>query len=130
MDFFNSLIDYGFRLLSFTTTPGELELQSVKRQKISRVMSLLLFFNSSSLFMLCVIADFILCPAPLPINIGGGSCSLIHSHIQIECSGSARKQRIVLYYSRFKIIYYLIREIKTWLNINYITVHNNTYCIF
>ena len=29
---------------------------------------------------------------------------------------------------RFKIQnYYLIREIKTWLNINHITVHNNTY---
>ena len=26
--------------------------------------------------------------------------------------------------------YYLIWEIKTWLNINHITVHNNTYCIF
>ena len=25
--------------------------------------------------------------------------------------------------------YYLIREIKTWLNINYITVHNNTLYI-
>ena len=25
---------------------------------------------------------------------------------------------------------YLIREIKTWLNINHITVHNNTYCVF
>ena len=26
--------------------------------------------------------------------------------------------------------YYLIWEIKTWLNINHITVHSNTYCIF
>ena len=25
---------------------------------------------------------------------------------------------------------YLIREIKTWLNINHITVHNKTYCVF
>ena len=32
--------------------------------------------------------------------------------------------------SRFKITYYLIREIKTWLNINHATVRNNTYCIF
>ena len=32
---------------------------------------------------------------------------------------------------RFKIQdYYLIREIKMWLNINYITVHSNTHCIF
>ena len=31
-------------------------------------------------------------------------------------------------YSR--LLYYLIREIKTCLNINHITVHNNTYCIF
>ena len=36
----------------------------------------------------------------------------------------------------FKIVlfkiqdYYLMREIKTWLNINHITVHNNTYFIF
>ena len=29
-----------------------------------------------------------------------------------------------------RLIYYLIREIKTWLNINHITVHNNTYFIF
>ena len=29
-----------------------------------------------------------------------------------------------------RLLYYLIREIKTWLNINHITVHNNTYCIF
>ena len=29
-----------------------------------------------------------------------------------------------------RLIYYLIREIDTWLNINHITVHNNTYCIF
>ena len=29
-----------------------------------------------------------------------------------------------------RLLYYLIREIKTRLNINYITVHNNTYCIF
>ena len=26
--------------------------------------------------------------------------------------------------------YYLIREIKTWLNINHITTRNNTYFIF
>ena len=29
-----------------------------------------------------------------------------------------------------RLLYYLIREIKTWLNINHITVHNNTYYIF
>ena len=29
-----------------------------------------------------------------------------------------------------RLLYYLIREIKTWLNINHITVHNNTYFIF
>ena len=28
-----------------------------------------------------------------------------------------------------RLLYYLIREIKTWLNIN-ITVHNNTHSIF
>ena len=27
-----------------------------------------------------------------------------------------------------RLLYYLIREIKTWLNVNHITVHNNTYC--
>ena len=26
--------------------------------------------------------------------------------------------------------YYLIREVKTWLNINHITGHNNAYCMF
>ena len=36
---------------------------------------------------------------------------------------------------RFKIrdsrlLYFLIREIETWLNINHITVHDHTYCIF
>ena len=29
-----------------------------------------------------------------------------------------------------RLFNYLIREIKTWLNINHITVHNNTYFIF
>ena len=29
-----------------------------------------------------------------------------------------------------RLLYYPVREIKTWLNINHITVHNNTYCIF
>ena len=29
-----------------------------------------------------------------------------------------------------RLLYYFIREIKTWLNINHITVHNNTYFIF
>jgi len=29
-----------------------------------------------------------------------------------------------------RLLYYLVREIKTWLNINHITVHNKTYCIF
>ena len=29
-----------------------------------------------------------------------------------------------------RLLYYLIRKIKTWLNINHITVHNSTYCIF
>ena len=29
-----------------------------------------------------------------------------------------------------RLLYYLIREMKTWLNVNHITVHNNTYCIF
>ena len=29
-----------------------------------------------------------------------------------------------------RLLYYLIREIKTWLNINHITVHRNMYCIF
>ena len=29
-----------------------------------------------------------------------------------------------------RLFYYLIREIKTWLNINHITVYNNTYCIY
>ena len=34
-------------------------------------------------------------------------------------------------YFKFKIQeYYLIREIKMWLNINHITVHSNTFCIF
>ena len=28
-----------------------------------------------------------------------------------------------------KLLYYHIRELKTWLNINHITVHNNTYFI-
>ena len=28
-----------------------------------------------------------------------------------------------------RLFYYLIREIKMWLNMNYITVHNNTYLI-
>ena len=32
------------------------------------------------------------------------------------------------WYSRS--LYHLIGEIKTWLNINHIPVHNNTYCIF
>ena len=33
--------------------------------------------------------------------------------------------------ANFKIQdYYLIRDIKTWLNINHITVHNNIYFIF
>ena len=27
----------------------------------------------------------------------------------------------------FKITHYLIREIKTWLNINYVTVHNSIF---
>ena len=30
----------------------------------------------------------------------------------------------------FKIQGYLIREIKMWLNVNHITVHNNSSCIF
>ena len=29
-----------------------------------------------------------------------------------------------------RLLYYLSREIKTWLNINHVTVHNNTYFIF
>ena len=29
-----------------------------------------------------------------------------------------------------RLLYYLIRETKTWLNINHIAVHSNTYCIF
>ena len=29
-----------------------------------------------------------------------------------------------------RLLYYLITEMKRWLNINYITVRNNTYCIF
>ena len=29
-----------------------------------------------------------------------------------------------------RLFYYLIREIKTWLIINHITVHNNTYFMF
>ena len=29
-----------------------------------------------------------------------------------------------------RLLYYLIRKIKTWLNTNHITVHNNTYCLF
>ena len=34
------------------------------------------------------------------------------------------------YIQDYFIISILITEIKTWLNINHITVHNNTYCIF
>ena len=29
-----------------------------------------------------------------------------------------------------RLLYYLITEIKTWLNINHITVHKKTFCIF
>ena len=35
-----------------------------------------------------------------------------------------------IYIQDSRLFYYLIREIKTWLNINHITVHNITYCIF
>ena len=28
-----------------------------------------------------------------------------------------------------RLVYYLITEIKSWLNINHVTVRNNTYCI-
>ena len=29
-----------------------------------------------------------------------------------------------------RLLYYFIREIKTWLNINHITIHNNINCVF
>ena len=35
-----------------------------------------------------------------------------------------------LYIQDSGLLYYLIREIKPWLNINHITAHSNIYCIF
>ena len=40
------------------------------------------------------------------------------------CIGQLEHCRWCVHDSR--LLYYLIREIKTWLNINHITVHNNT----
>ena len=37
---------------------------------------------------------------------------------------------LYLYIQDSRLLYYIIREIKTWLNINHITVHSNTYFIF
>ena len=37
---------------------------------------------------------------------------------------------IMSYFQDSRLLCYLIREIKTRLNINHITVQNNTYCIF
>ena len=37
---------------------------------------------------------------------------------------------VCVYIQDSRLLYYLMREIETWLNINYISVHNNTYCIF
>ena len=48
------------------------------------------------------------------------ACTCIHSWTYLYIQDSK-----LLYYHQFT--YYLIREIKIWLNINYITVHNNTY---
>ena len=45
--------------------------------------------------------------------------------VVLLCSKS-QSLYLKLYYSR---LLYLITEIKTWLNINHITVHNNTYFI-
>ena len=32
-----------------------------------------------------------------------------------------------VYIQDSRLLYYFVREIKTWLNINHITVHNNAY---
>ena len=49
-------------------------------------------------------------------------CLLAFFFISILCCLSGSQE--------LRLLYYLIREVKTWLNINRITLHNNTYCVF
>ena len=51
-----------------------------------------------------------------------------HREVQVAMQTFHREVQVAIQDSR--LLYYLIRKIKTWLNINHITVHNNTYCIF
>ena len=63
---------------------------------------------------------------------------LVNSHLPYSKASRPGRTCLLLvshapsiYIQLFKIQdYYLIREIKTWLNINHITVHTNTYFIF
>jgi len=45
------------------------------------------------------------------------------------CLGCQHRLYQKLKIQNLRLLYYLIREIKTWLNINHITEHNNTYFI-
>ena len=55
--------------------------------------------------------------------------ALIAAHLNAEIVLLVTVQR---YIHDSRLLYYIIREIKTWLNTNHITVglHSNTYCIF
>ena len=67
--------------------------------------------------LVCVGACVPLCLYVCVWGGGGGACMCVCMRLEFKIQDSS-------------LLYYLITKIKKWLNINHITVHNNTYCIF
>ena len=63
-------------------------------------------------------------------GVGHGLQNVLSITVASCCLGCQHRLHQKLKIQDSRLLYYLIREIKMWLNINHITVHNNTYFIF